>query len=155
MLGTAHLAAVTTALVLATAVLVLPKGTRQHRRTGTAYVAVLIVGNGVALLLREESGGFGAFHVFAVVSLVTLAGGVATSPRRRRGAVAAHARFLLWSIVGLTAAGLAQLANSVLSEQAPWPVLLVTSASVAVGLVAVPAAADSATRGGQRPARPR
>jgi hypothetical protein len=43
----------------------------------------------------------------------------------------ADARFILWSVLGLTAAGLAQLANSASPRQAPWPVLLVTSTSIA------------------------
>ena len=146
MLGLAHVVAVTSALVLAFVVLALPKGTSRHVALGAAYVAVLTSGNVAALLVREQSGDLGPFHLLAVISLLTIAGGVVTSPRRRRGSDTAHGHFMLWSVVGLTAAGLAQLAGASFPRQAPWPVLLVISASIAVGFLAVPHTVERALR---------
>lgn len=153
MLGVAHVAAVTSALLLAVVVLVLPKGSSRHVVLGAMYVAVLAVGNVAALLVREQSGDLGPFHLLAVVSLLTIAGGVVTSPRRRRGSVTAHAHFMLWSVLGLTAAGMAQLAGSAIPLAAPLPVLLVISASIVVGFLTVPKAAQRAVRDMRIPSR--
>lgn len=142
MLGNAHVVAATTALVLAVLVLWLAKGTSRHRALGLAYVCALTTGNFAALLVRQQSGAVGPFHLLAVVSLLTITGGLATAPRRRHGSVTAHARFMLWSVLGLTAAGLAQLTNAALPGQKPWPVLLVTLASIATGVLAVPPSVD-------------
>jgi hypothetical protein len=71
-------------------VLMLPNGTSRHVALGTGYVAVLTAAKVVALLLREESGGPGPFHVLAIVRLLTIAGGVAASARCRDGGRAVY-----------------------------------------------------------------
>ena len=71
-LATGHVVAAFSALLVGAAVLVLPKGTRTHRVSGTVYVLALVVVNTAALSLHRENT-FGVFHVLAVASLVTIA----------------------------------------------------------------------------------
>jgi uncharacterized membrane protein len=139
-LGHVHVVAAVVALCLAAAVLLAAKGTTRHVRLGRAYVLVMLVGVVAALTVYDETGRPGPFHLFGVVSLVTLAGGLLTSPRRRRGDRTAHGSFMLWSVVGLVTAGLAQAANALLPDAAPWPVVVVTATVVAAGALLVPPA---------------
>jgi uncharacterized membrane protein len=109
-----HLATASAALVAGAAVLLLPKGTRKHRASGTAYVVVLVLVDLAALALHREST-FGVFHGLAIASLVTLAVGL--SPlllgKRSPAAITSHAYCMTWSYVGLAAAGCGQLAVTV------------------------------------------
>ena len=132
--GAVHVAAAVLALATAALVLARTKGTRSHVRLGRAYVVLLLVLNTSALLTYEE-GGVGAFHVMAVVSLATLAGGLAASPRRLRDRVP-HAVLMVWSVAGLVAAGLAQAATALLPDATPWPTLAVTLLVCGVALAA-------------------
>jgi uncharacterized membrane protein len=73
--ATGHIVAAVSALLVGAAVLLSPKGTRTHRRIGTAYVVALVLVNVAALSLHREST-FGVFHALAVASLVTIAVGL-------------------------------------------------------------------------------
>lgn len=108
--GAVHVTAAVLALAAAI-VLARSKGTRAHVRTGWAYVGLL-----------------------AVVSLLTLAAGIALSPRRV-GARRPHAAFIVWSVAGLVAAGLAQATTSWFANAAPWPTLASSATVCAVAAV--------------------
>src|SRR5688500_19000433 len=57
------------ALVLGLVVVVLQKGTAWHRRAGLLYAAAMLLLNGTALAIYDLFGGFGPFHIVALVSL--------------------------------------------------------------------------------------
>lgn len=113
--------------------LLLPKGTHKHRVIGTAYVLVLVVVNVAALSVHRENT-FGVFHVLAVVSLVTIAVGVAPLllGRRSPAVIATHAYCLAWSSAGVVAAGCGQLAAAAGQGDGSWvvPVVIVTVLAV-------------------------
>jgi uncharacterized membrane protein len=111
-LGPVHVAFGICALVLGLGVLRLRKGTRVHRALGHLYLASMIGLNATALAIYELFGGFGPFHVLALVSLLTLGCGVlpAITRRPRRSWFEAHAYFMSWSYVGLLAATAAEVA---------------------------------------------
>jgi uncharacterized membrane protein len=111
-LGPAHVAFGICALALGLCVLCLRKGTRVHRTLGHLYLASMIGLNATALSIYELFGGFGPFHVLALVSLLTLGCGAlpAITQRPRRRWFEAHAYFMSWSYVGLLAATAAEVA---------------------------------------------
>ena len=122
-LATGHVLAAFSALLVGAAVLLLPKGTRAHRVSGTVYVLVLVVVNVAALSLHREDT-FGVFHALAVASLATIVAGLSLLllGKRSEAVVATHAYFMTWSYAGLVAAGCGQLAAAVGQDVGAWVV---------------------------------
>ena len=89
------------------------KGGSRHRVLGYLYSSALLSVNLSALSVYEQSSGPGPFHVLALISLATLAGGFVPASLRcpRDSWVELHAYFMSWSYVGLLAAGAAQMAT--------------------------------------------
>lgn len=139
-LGVTHVVGASAALTLGLCVLVRRKGGRGHRALGRAYLGAMTAVNVPALFLYQTSGGPGPFHVLAVVSVLTTGAGwwSVRGGGARADAVRRHAELMTWSWIGVATAGIAQLANRVSPDQAPWPVLTVVSASTALGLTLVP-----------------
>ena len=135
-LGWLHVSAAALALVTGALVFAARKGTRRHVLLGRAYGLGMLLVNLPALLLHEESGTLGPFHLLAVISLATLALGLAPLLLGYRGSghIARHGRFMAWSYVGLVAAGLAQVGHGSYGGVA---VLIVSSVVVAVGGVTI------------------
>ncbi len=93
-IGTIHFAASVASILLGAVVLWQgPKGGRRHRRVGWTYVVAMLTVNATAFMLYDLFGGFGPFHVAAVVSLTGIAAGV-LSARSARKARLAHQGFL-------------------------------------------------------------
>src|SRR5687768_455781 len=82
LLGWIHVIAAGAAIASGAVVLFLRKGNRRHRRLGWIYATSMAVLNISALMIYRLFGGFGPFHAFAIVSLVTVGLGVATAVRR-------------------------------------------------------------------------
>jgi hypothetical protein len=104
------------------------------------FVVLVLLVDVPVLLLYEETGRPGPFHVLAVVSLVTTALGWLCLRRRprARGRIGVHAALMTWAAIGVATAGLAQLANRSWPAQAPWPVVVVVGLATAAGLAVVP-----------------
>jgi len=83
--GAMHFAAAFAALALGALVLAMPKGTLLHRTMGTGYIAAMIILNIAALAIYRLTGHFEPFHALALLSLATIARGVAPAVRRRPG----------------------------------------------------------------------
>lgn len=138
-LATGHLVAAVTALLVGSVVLVLPKGTPTHRTIATAYVVSLVLVDVAALSLHREDT-FGVFHALAVVSMGTIAVGLAPLLLGKRSALAitTHAYCMTWSYAGLVAAGCGQLAVTIGGQDvAPWVVPVVIGALLSVSAVAI------------------
>lgn len=109
--GWLHLIASILALIFGTWVLITSKGTRAHRRVGYLYTVSMILLIATAFLIYRLFGRFGLFHVAAVVSAVTLAGGMIPAVLRRpKGWLGLHFSFMYWSVFGLYAAFVAESA---------------------------------------------
>ena len=128
-----HVLAALSALGAGAAVLLLPKGTHNHRMIGTVYVLALLVVNVAALSLHRENT-FGVFHALAVVSLVTIAVGLSPLLLGKRSpmVITTHAFCMTWSYAGLVAAGCGQLTVVVGHDVGTWvvPVAIATVMSV-------------------------
>ena len=72
MLGIIHTALAVIALAAGLAIFTITKGTKRHRAIGYIYVICMVGMNLTALMIYRLFGRFGPFHVFAVVSLVTV-----------------------------------------------------------------------------------
>jgi len=95
------------ALISGGAVVGMRKGTRPHRYVGWVYVATMTLLCVTSFFIYELFGGFGPFHVAAIISFVSVIGGIlAPLFRSQLGEewMEAHYRFMLWSYVGLVMA---------------------------------------------------
>jgi len=154
LLGFLHLASAFGALAFGLLVLLLRKGTPLHRQIGYGYVAAMAIVNVTALMIYDLFGGFGPFHLAALISLVTLVGGIVPARRRPppRGWLPWHAYWMSWSYVGLLAALVAETATRML--EFPFGLTAGTASLIvfvlgAVGIgVLVPAALGRTARGG-------
>lgn len=110
-IGWLHLTASILALVCGTWVLITPKGPQAHRRIGYLYTVSMILLIATAFLIYRLFGRFGAFHVAAIVSAVTLAGGIIPAVLRKpKNWLDLHFSFMYWSVFGLYAAFVAEMA---------------------------------------------
>jgi uncharacterized membrane protein len=100
------------ALLLGLGVVLRRKGTAIHRRIGYAYVATMLLLNASALAIYDLYGGFGPFHVAALVSVATVGAALipAITRRPKTGWLRLHAELMAWSYVGLVSAFFAEIA---------------------------------------------
>ncbi|MGQ4276136.1 DUF2306 domain-containing protein [Pseudidiomarina sp. E22-M8] len=133
MLGWLHITLAIACLVIGAAVFLRSKGGYLHHVLGYLYSTALLLVNVSALFVYQESGVYGAFHVLAVVSLITLSAGFipAVLRRPRLWWMELHAYFMSWSYVGLVAAGVSQLAT-LYFPLSPMVVVLLPSAALIV-----------------------
>lgn len=115
-IGTTHFVASVASVFLGAVVLLQgPKGGRRHRQVGWTYVVAMLTVNATAFMLYGLFGGFGPFHVAAIISLTGIIAGTvaARSARRARLAqqrfrrsnrVEVHFWWMTFSYVGLIAA---------------------------------------------------
>ncbi|GAB5524734.1 MAG: hypothetical protein Roseis2KO_26060 [Roseivirga sp.] len=103
-LGIVHLLAAFLATITGTAVLAMRKGTRRHKQVGYVYVFGMAVLNITALFIYTLNGSFGVFHVGAILSGLTVFGGMMVVIRRRSGWIYRHFAYMYWSVIGLYAA---------------------------------------------------
>jgi len=116
-LGWVHLVAGLAAVAIGPVILLGRKGTVRHRVYGYVYVALMMGLNLSALSMYELNGRPNLFHLFAVISLLTILPGIYCAIRaRRRGerrAIIAHYHFMSWSYFGLLAALFSQIVTRI------------------------------------------
>jgi len=115
-IGWIHLVASVASVVLGAVVLRrVPKGGRQHRQLGWAYVVAMVTVNATAFMIYRLFGGFGPFHVAAIISIAGIVAGTLSARRARRAGqaqqelqrahlVEVHYWWMTFSYVGLIAA---------------------------------------------------
>ncbi len=101
--GFIHLIASIVALVCGTFVIFIPKGTSIHKKIGYVYAISMLVLLVTAFMIYRLFGGFGIFHIAAVISSVTLAGGMIPVLLRKPkdNWLSLHFSFMYWSVMGL------------------------------------------------------
>lgn len=103
-LGLVHLLAALLATVTGSFVLAVRKGTRRHKQVGYIYVFSMAILNITALFIYTLNGRFGIFHVGAILSGLTVLGGMVPVIKKQKGALYRHLAFMYWSVIGLYAA---------------------------------------------------
>ena len=112
--GAIHLIAAIISLISGTAILILPKGTALHKKIGYIYVAAMLAVCTSAFRIYRLFGGFGVFHIAALVSTITILGGIIPALLRKPDNwVEYHFSFMYWSVLGLYAAFVSEIATRV------------------------------------------
>lgn len=111
--GLAHAIIGLAALLAGLLVLLRPKGSAFHRLRGAGYVVAMVLLNASGLAMYGLNGRFNLFHVFALVSLATLAAGWVPALLRRPAQRwhERHAMYMAWSYVGLVGAFASELVS--------------------------------------------
>jgi len=133
-LGLVHTIVALAAIVFGTLVVLNRKGTRNHRRIGYGYVAMMLALNGTALLDYELYGHFGPFHWMALASLATVVVGFVPVWRKGPGWIYRHANFMAGSYVGLLAAAVAEVASRIPGWSFGQSVIISSVAVVVLGI---------------------
>ncbi len=81
--GLLHLMAALWALAFGTAVLVMPKDSRYHKKTGYSYLGGMAIMVVTAFGIYRQYGGFGIFHVAAILTSITMLAGMIPVLRRK------------------------------------------------------------------------
>lgn len=110
-IGLIHLTSAISALITGTWILAANKGTIIHRAVGYIYVVSMLLMLVTAFLIYRLFGTFGIFHFFAVVSSVTLLGGMIPAIRRKpeKSWLDWHFSFMYWSVLGLYGAFIGEI----------------------------------------------
>ena len=145
-IGSIHLWTAIAAMTSGSVVVFTRKGTRWHRRCGWIYVAGMAGVIVTAFLIYDLFGGFGPFHVAAIVAFVSIVIGMV--PARRRAPkgrwVEQHAYWMCGSFVGLMAAATSEISTRYLDFPFGTTVIvatvIVTGIGVSVMLARVPTA---------------
>ncbi len=105
-LGAFHVMVSVLALISGTMVLAMRKGNRKHKQVGYFYAFNMLLVNLTAFGIYRLWGGFGLFHVAAIIGLLTLLAGMLPIIFRkpRQSYIGLHFSFMYWSIIGLYAA---------------------------------------------------
>jgi len=105
-LGAFHVIVAVLALISGTLVLLMKKGSKRHQQIGYFYAFNMLLVNLTAFGIYRMWGGFGIFHVAAIIGLVTLAAGMfpIMLKKPRRSYIGLHFSFMYWSVMGLYAA---------------------------------------------------
>ena len=123
-IGLMHLSASILAMITGSLVLIKKKGTKKHKQIGLIYVISIFWVNATALMIYRLFGGFGIFHFFSIVSLLTLVAGMHPILKRKgKNYIFKHFNYMYWSVVGLYCAFCAEVFTrlpSLLSVQLTW-----------------------------------
>jgi len=129
-LGLVHFGAALLSMILGMFVILQQKGTKKHMYSGYSYVVSMLVLNVTALMIYDLFGRFGPFHYMALISLLTLFGGLVPAfLKRPKGKwLEMHYEFMNWSVIGLYAAFWAETFSRFFRFAGFWT--LVISASI-------------------------
>jgi len=134
--GQIHFLASCLALITGTYILLATKGTQLHKKVGYAYVGSMVVLLITAFMIYRLFGGFGIFHVAAVVSTITLATGMIPVIRKtNKNWVILHFAWMYWSVMGLYAAFASEMITRLLPVQFFSMVGLATGGIMTMGAI--------------------
>lgn len=110
-IGLIHLVTAIFAVITGSMILVMKKGTQNHIRVGYAYVAFMTVMLTTAFTIYRLWGEWGLFHYAAVMSSVTLLGGIIPILTKypKDSYMVFHFSFMYWSVLGLYSAFFAEI----------------------------------------------
>lgn len=137
-IGWIHVVASVVAVIVGTQLLWSTKGTRAHKRIGYLYTASMIAVNITAFLIFRLFGGFGPFHIAAVVSSLTLLAGMVPVLLRTRfkNWFVLHMSFMYYSVIGLYAALASETIVRIPGIRFWWSVMGATLLVMLIGILA-------------------
>lgn len=109
-IGLIHFLGSVLALVFGSLVLFMHKGTQRHKTVGYCYVGSMGIVLITAFMMYNLYGTFGIFHWAAVVSSITIVGGMLPMIiKRPKSYISLHYNFMYWSVFGLYGAFMAEV----------------------------------------------
>ncbi len=137
LIGGIHFGSAILAMILGALVLLKKKGTKFHIQVGYVYAIMMVVLNITALMIYQLFGHFGPFHYAALISLVSLFGGLipAFLKKPEKTWLEFHYEFMNWSIIGLYAAFWSETFSRFFRFAGFWVLVATgTSMTVAIGV---------------------
>ena len=130
-IGVLHLISSILAMIFGMTVLMTTKGTSLHKKFGWAYTVNMLIILVTALLIYRLFGSFGPFHYIALIGFAYLLGGILPVLYKPKNWIKNHVYFMYWSVVGLYAAFVAEVAVRI-PESTFWWMVGIGTACVAV-----------------------
>ncbi|NNC46146.1 MAG: hypothetical protein HKN99_09710 [Winogradskyella sp.] len=108
--GIIHFIASIVALISGTIILAQTKGTQRHKQIGYTYCVSMLIVLVTSFMIYRLHGSFGILHWFAVISSLTLVGGMLPMLLKRpKNYISYHFSFMFWSVIGLYCAFVAEI----------------------------------------------
>ncbi len=137
-LGLFHLIVSILALVFGTWMISTQKGTAIHKKVGYVYAVCMVAVISTSFMMYRLFGGFGIFHVAAVISTISLLGGMLPVILRKpeKSWLSLHFSFMYWSVMGLYAAFVAEIFTRIPQVRFFWLVGIATFLVMSVAGIA-------------------
>lgn len=113
--GFIHLISSIVALITGTLVLIIKKGTIQHKRIGYIYVISMVLLLLTSFMIYRLFNGWGIFHYTTIASLLTISLGMIPvwTKKPTNNWKYMHFSFMYWSVIGLYSAFAAEVLTRV------------------------------------------
>ncbi len=133
-IGWFHTITALIAMIFGMLVVFKKKGTLVHKRLGYVYVISMFLLNITSFFIINFNG-FSLFHVFSIISLLTVIAGIIPAFLRTKNWYPLHFYFMSWSVVGLYAAFWAEVGTRFTNniQDFWWAVALASGLTAAVG----------------------
>jgi len=128
-IGLIHTIFASIAVITGAIVILNNKGTQFHKKVGYVYVISMLIMNATAFGIYRLFGGFGVFHVLALLSLFALLGGMYPILNRKKVKdwYIKHLEVMSWSVVGLYAALAAEIGVRFFEKEMFFPIVGISS----------------------------
>jgi len=133
-IGWFHFITAIISMIAGSIVLLNKKGTTFHKRTGYVYVISMVLLNFSSFFIMSF-GSFSLFHFFAIVSLVSIFGGMIPTIKKKKNWFGYHFYFMSWSVVGLYCAFWAEVGTRFVNNMKDfwWMVAIATFVTTIIG----------------------
>lgn len=137
-IGWFHFITAVISMLTGTIILLNTKGTSFHKRVGYVYVISMVLLN-ISSFFIINFGGFSLFHFFAIVSLISITGGMVPTIKKGKNWFGYHFYFMNWSVVGLYCAFWAEVGTRFVGnmQQFWWMVALATFITATIGSIII------------------
>jgi uncharacterized membrane protein len=135
--GGVHLVSAIFAMIFGTAILLMTKGSKKHKKVGYLYVISMFVMLLTSFFMYSLFGRFSVFHIASIFSSVTLLGGMIPIWRKKpvKNYRSFHFSFMYWSVIGLYAAFFSEVFTRVPSTPFFGMVAIATFATCGIGAI--------------------
>ena len=133
-IGYIHLACAVISMITGLVVVFNTKGTKFHKIIGYMYVSNMLLMNITSFFISNFNG-FSIFHFFAIVSFITILGGMYAVLKKHKNWLASHYYFMSWSVVGLYCAFWSEVGTRFVNnmEEFWWAVMIATFLTAFLG----------------------
>lgn len=137
-IGYIHLGFAIVSMITGPIVVLNTKGTTFHKRMGYVYVANMLLLN-ISSFFISNFNGFSIFHFFAIVSLLTIFGGMYAVLKKHKNWIYSHYYFMSWSVVGLYCAFWSEVGTRFVNNMQEfwWAVAIATFFTAFTGAIII------------------